>query len=122
MIQGFPEFACGRDPGGEIRHQPCAARGRAAGAVRERGTCQLSLIHADFQFPGEAMEHRSLCCHSNSRIACVHDERVRLVRSDLLIGIIFSGEVDTAIVFDYGIFTAGCRRATLRTCDACREH
>jgi hypothetical protein len=28
-------------------------------------------------------------------------------------GVIFSGEVDTDILFDYGIFTPGCRRAEL---------
>jgi len=40
------------------------------------------------------------------------DERVRIVRADLLMtGVIFSGVVDTDILFDYGIFTPGCRRA-----------
>jgi hypothetical protein len=42
------------------------------------------------------------------------DERVRIVRADLLMtGVIFSGEVDTDILFDYGIFTPSCRRADL---------
>src|SRR5262249_22746601 len=42
------------------------------------------------------------------------DERVRIVRADLLMtGLIFSGAVDTDILFDYGIFTPGCRRADL---------
>jgi hypothetical protein len=42
------------------------------------------------------------------------DERVRIVRADLLMtGVIFSGEVDTDILFEYGIFTPGCRRADL---------
>ena len=52
------------------------------------------------------MVHRSSCCHSNSRIAWARDERVRLIRSDFLMtGVIFLGEVDTDILFDYGIFT-----------------
>jgi hypothetical protein len=42
------------------------------------------------------------------------DERVRLVRADLLMtGLIFSGELDTDILFDYGIFSPRCRRADL---------
>src|SRR5262249_38373118 len=42
------------------------------------------------------------------------DARVRIVRADFLMtGVIFSGAVDTDILFDYGIFTPGCRRADL---------
>jgi hypothetical protein len=38
------------------------------------------------------------------------DSRVRVVRANLLMaGMIFSGELDTDIVFDYGIFSPGCR-------------
>src|SRR5262249_43977053 len=41
-------------------------------------------------------------------------ERVRLVRADfLLTGAIFSGDVDTDFVFDYGIFSPWCRMADL---------
>jgi hypothetical protein len=44
----------------------------------------------------------------------VRDERVRLVRANLMMtGLIFSGDLDTNIVFDYGIFTPACRRADL---------
>jgi len=43
------------------------------------------------------------------------DQRIRFVRADLLMaGMIFSGEVDTDIVFDYGFFlSSACRRADL---------
>jgi len=42
------------------------------------------------------------------------DSRVRLVRADLLMtGMIFSGSVDTDIVFDYGVFSPACRRIDL---------
>src|SRR5262249_44126997 len=42
------------------------------------------------------------------------DEHVRLVRADfLLTGVVFSGVVDTDILFDYGIFTPGWRSAHL---------
>jgi hypothetical protein len=44
----------------------------------------------------------------------VHDERARLVRADLMLtGLVFSGEIDTKITFDYGIFLPRCRRADL---------
>jgi hypothetical protein len=42
------------------------------------------------------------------------DQRVRLVRADLMMtGVIFSGDLDTDILFDYGIFSPRCRRADL---------
>jgi len=31
----------------------------------------------------------------------------------LMTGVIFSGVVDTDVLFDYGVFTPGCRRADL---------
>jgi len=42
------------------------------------------------------------------------DSRVRLVRADLVLtGLIFSRSVDTDILFDYGLFSPGCRRLDL---------
>src|SRR5262249_55781742 len=42
------------------------------------------------------------------------DSRVRFVRANLMMaGIIFSGDIDTDIVFDFGLFSPGCRRADL---------
>jgi hypothetical protein len=42
------------------------------------------------------------------------DTRVRLVRANLMMtGLVFSGELNTDIVFDYGIFTPACRQADL---------
>jgi hypothetical protein len=42
------------------------------------------------------------------------DSRVRLMRANLLMtGVIFSGNIDTDIVFDYGVFSPGCRRIDL---------
>jgi hypothetical protein len=49
-----------------------------------------------------------------SRCLRARDERVRLVRANLMMtGMIFSGEVDTDILFDYGIFSPRCRSADL---------
>jgi hypothetical protein len=49
------------------------------------------------------------------------DPRVRLVRVNLMMtGVIFAGDLDTDIIFDYGIFTPGCRwldLADMRTLD-----
>jgi hypothetical protein len=42
------------------------------------------------------------------------DAGARLVRANLLMtGVIFSGNIDTDIVFDYGVFSPGCRRIDL---------
>jgi len=42
------------------------------------------------------------------------DSRVRFVRANLMMaGLIFSGDIDTDILFDYGIFSPACRRADL---------
>ena len=49
-----------------------------------------------------------------SRCLRASDNRVRLVRADLLLaGIVFSGEIDTEIRFNYGLFSPACRRADL---------
>jgi hypothetical protein len=43
-----------------------------------------------------------------------HDSRVRFVRANLMMaGLIFSGDMDTDILFDYGIFSPACRRVDL---------
>jgi hypothetical protein len=43
-----------------------------------------------------------------------HDSRVRLMRANLMMtGVIFSGHLDTDILFDYGIFTPACRGADI---------
>jgi hypothetical protein len=42
------------------------------------------------------------------------DSRVRFVRANLMFaGMIFAGDIDTDILFDYGIFSPGCRLADL---------
>jgi len=42
------------------------------------------------------------------------DSRVRFVRANLMMaGLIFSGDIDTDILFDYGIFSPECRHADL---------
>jgi hypothetical protein len=49
-----------------------------------------------------------------SRCLRARDSAVRIVRANLMMaGIVFSGDIDTDIVFDYGIFSPGCRRADL---------
>lgn len=42
------------------------------------------------------------------------DPKVRLVRANLMMtGLVFSGDLDTDILFDYGVVTPDCRRADL---------
>jgi len=50
-----------------------------------------------------------------SNCLSAHDGRVRLVRTDLIMtGILFSGDLDTDISFDYGMFAAACRMVDLQ--------
>ena len=64
-------------------------------------------------FRRKAMEHHSWCSPQQfSYCLRARDERVRLVRADLLLtGMIFSGRVDTEISFDYGTLSPQCWRA-----------
>src|SRR5262249_55907538 len=76
---------------------------------------KLSLIHGGFHLSGRS-SGTSLAVLPQQFSNCLRarDERVRIVRADLLMtGVIFADEVDTDILFDYGIFTPGCRRADL---------
>jgi hypothetical protein len=76
---------------------------------------QLSLIQGGFHLSGRS-SGTSLVVLPQQFSNCLRarDESVRIVRADLLMtGVIFSGEVDTDILFDYGIFTPACRRADL---------
>jgi hypothetical protein len=76
---------------------------------------RLSLIQGGFHLSGRS-SGTSLVVLPQQFSNCLRarDERVRIVRADLLMtGVIFSGEVDTDVLFDYGIFTPGCRRADL---------
>jgi hypothetical protein len=76
---------------------------------------RLSLIHGGFHLTGRS-DGTSLVVLPEQFSHCLRprDERVHIIRADLLMtGVIFSGDVDTDILFDYGIFTPGCRRADL---------
>jgi hypothetical protein len=76
---------------------------------------RLSLIHDGFHLSGHS-NGTSLVILPQQFSHCLRarDERVRIVRADLLMaGVIFSGDVDTDILFEYGIFTPGCRRGDL---------
>src|SRR5499427_8790560 len=72
---------------------------------------RLSLIKGGFHLSGRS-SGTSLVVLPQQFSNCLRarDERVRIVRADLLMtGVTFSGEIDTDILFDYGIFTPGCR-------------
>jgi hypothetical protein len=76
---------------------------------------RLLLTHGGFHLSGRS-NGTSLIVLPQQFSHCLRarDERVRIVRADLLMtGVIFSGRVDTDILFDYGIFTPGCRRGDL---------
>jgi hypothetical protein len=76
---------------------------------------RLSLIHGGFHVSGRS-SGTSLVVLPQQFSNCLRarDERVRIVRANLLMtGVIFAGEVDTDILFDYGLFTPGCRGTDL---------
>src|SRR5262249_13563406 len=76
---------------------------------------RLTLIRGGLNVSGSS-EGTSLVVLPQQFSHCLRarDTRVRLVRANLLMtGIIFSGNVDTDIVFEYGIFSPGCRRIDL---------
>jgi hypothetical protein len=76
---------------------------------------QLSVIRGGWHVSGRS-DGTSLVVLPQEFSNCLRarDERVRLVRADLILtGVIFSDSVDTDISLDFGIFSPGCRRADL---------
>jgi len=76
---------------------------------------RLSLIRGGWHVSGRS-DGTSLVVLPQQFSHCLRarDERVRLVRANLMLtGMIFSRDVDTDIVSDYGIFTSRCRAADL---------
>jgi hypothetical protein len=76
---------------------------------------RLSIIRGGLHVSGKS-EGTSLVILPQQFSHCLRarNDSVRLVRANLMMtGMIFSGDLDTDIVFDYGIFSPGCRRADL---------
>ena len=76
---------------------------------------QLSVIRGGLHLSGRS-DGTSLVVLPQEFSNCLRarDERLRLVRADLILtGVIFSESVDTDISLDFGIFSPGCRRADL---------
>src|SRR5262249_40628462 len=78
--------------------------------VRARNM-QMSLIRGGLHVSGHS-DGTSLVVLPQQFSHCLRarDGSVRLVRANLMMtGVIFSGEIDTDIIFDYGLFTPRCR-------------
>ena len=76
---------------------------------------QMSLIRGGLHVSGHT-DGTSLVVLPQQFSHCLRarDESVRLVRANLLVtGVIFSGEIDTDIKSDYGLFTPRCRWADI---------
>jgi len=76
---------------------------------------QMSLIRGGLHLSGHS-DSTSIVVLPRQFSHCLRatDEGVRLVRANLMMtGVIFSGEIDTDIVFDYGLFTPRCRWADI---------
>jgi len=73
---------------------------------------QLSVIRGGLHVSGHS-DGTSLVVLPQQYSNCLraHDNRVRLVRADLIMtGVIFSETIDTDISLEFGIFSPGCRR------------
>jgi hypothetical protein len=76
---------------------------------------QLSVIRGGLHLSGHS-DSTSVVVLPQQFSHCLRarDDRVRLVRANLMMtGVIFSGDIDTDIVFDYGVFTPRCRWADI---------
>jgi hypothetical protein len=76
---------------------------------------QMSLIRGGLHVSGQS-DGASLVVLPQQFSHCLRarDERVRLVRANLMMtGVIFSGDIDTDIISDYGLFSARCRWADI---------
>jgi hypothetical protein len=74
---------------------------------------KLSVIRGGLHFSGHS-DGASLVVLPLQYSNCLRarDSRARLVRANLIMtGVIFSADVDTDILLDYGIFSPKCRRA-----------
>jgi hypothetical protein len=84
--------------------------------LTEAGRMRLSRIRGGWHVSGRS-EGTSLVILPLQFSHCLRarDRRVRFVRADLMMaGMVFSGDVDTDIVFDYGMFSPRCRRVDLK--------
>jgi len=76
---------------------------------------QLTLIRGGLHVSGKS-DGTSLVILPYQFSNCwrAQNHRVRIVRANLMMtGVMFSGDLDTDIVFDYGLFSPGCRRTDL---------
>jgi hypothetical protein len=76
---------------------------------------RLSIIRGGLNFSGKSAG-TSLVILPKQFSHCLRarDPRARVVRANLMLaGIVFSSEIDTDIVSDYGMFSPACRRADL---------
>ena len=88
-----------------------AIEGPLVSARNARMSVAQSGLHVSAQSDGTSL---LLLPQQFSHCLRAHDDRVRLVRADLIMtGMIFSGKVDTDISFDYGILSPQCRRTDL---------
>jgi hypothetical protein len=76
---------------------------------------QMSLVRGGLHVSGHS-DSTSIVVLPQQFSDCLRarDDHVRLVRANLMMtGMIFSGEIDTDIIFDYGLFTPRCRWADI---------
>jgi len=99
-----------RDPNFDFKDQAILASDLSTPLVPASAT-KLSIIRDGLHFKAHS-DGTSLVILPQQFSKCLsaRDPRVRLVRADLVLtGVVFSGDIDTDISFDYGIFSPWCR-------------
>jgi hypothetical protein len=99
-----------RDPNFDFKDQAILSSDLSMPLVPASAT-KLSIIRNGLHFKAHS-DGTSLVILPQQFSKCLsaRDPGVRLVRADLLMtGVIFSGDIDTDISFDYGIFSPWCR-------------
>jgi hypothetical protein len=101
-----------RAPGFDYRNQVILSAPAQVSLLPARGA-HMSVVRGGLRVAAQS-DGTSLLLLPQQFSHCLraHDDRVRLVRADLIMtGLIFTGSVDTDISYDYGILSPRCRRA-----------
>jgi hypothetical protein len=102
------------NPDFDFRHQVVLSAEISTPLIPARAV-QLRVIRGGLHVTGQS-DGTSLILLPQQFSHCLqpHDVRAHLVRANLMMtALTFSGNVDTDITFDYGLFSPGCRRTDL---------
>jgi hypothetical protein len=103
-----------RTPDFDFKEQAVLTNGLSTPLI-PASAARLSIIRDGLHLKAHSDETSLLILPQQfSECLSARDPRVRLVRADLLMtGVVFSGDIDTDISFDYGVFSPWCRLADI---------